>query len=206
MPELETDMSANSLDFACDWQLGLNLRPDRHGAIGYLLGFNGCGGLRLKPDIEVYNPFDDPGQTVVSGALIKCVGLIESFRFEGGEEDPIRIRAFVSKGTAADIRAKLARPMANTTAKLDWYILDFDTESKLWFEAAFVKRPAQAAANIDSTGGDLQMFIANEPTRISETLDIGVYAFELQVVPADKKKTTLEFATGPRRRLVKQWG
>ena len=197
--------ASNTLDFKCNWQLALNLSARQAACMGYLLSFSGCGGLKLPPDIEVFSPVDSRTRTVVKSDTIECVGLIESFCFEGGEGDPIRFRSYVSKGAAAEIRAKLARPLTNTTAKLSWYIVDFDTESKLWFEAAYVKSPKEAAANIDSTGGDLQMFIENQATNISEQLDIGVYAFEFQVVPAESKQTTLEFATGPRKRLVKTW-
>ena len=42
--------------------------------------------------------------------------------------------------------------------------------------------------------------------RVSDTLDVNVFRFEFQVVPQDKKKAELEFASGPSRRLVKQWG
>ncbi len=202
-----SDGSPNSLDFACDWQLALNLSPSRNGCIGYLLAFSGLGGLRLKKDIEVWNPVSDQAvQTVVSGDKVECIGLLESFAYEGGETDPIRVKAYVSKGSAADLRAKLARPLANTAVKLAWYIVDFDTEMKTWFEAAFVKQGKEASANVDSTGGELQLFVDNQPTQVSPCLDIGVYAVVLQVVPADKKKAVLEFATGPRRRLVKSWG
>ena len=95
---------------------------------------------------------------------------------------------------------------SNTSIKLAWYIIDFDNEAKLWYEAAFLKSPKQASANVDSSGGELQLFIDNAATAINDTLDIGVYALEIQSVPADNKKATLEFATGPRRRLVKRWG
>ena len=197
----------NSLDFACEWRLGLNLSPSRHGCIGYLLALSGLGGLRLKKDVEVWNPITDGSvQTVVSGDKVDCIGLLESFKFEGGETDPIRIKSYVSKGSAADLRAKLARPLSNTSVKLAWYIVDFDPEMKTWFEAAFIKKGKEAHANIDSTGGELQLFVDNQPTQVSPSLDIGVYAIVIQVVPADGKKATLEFATGPRRRLVKSWG
>lgn len=202
-----SESSPNSLDFACDWRLALNLSPNRQGCIGYLLSFSGLGGLRLRKDIEVWNPVSSRSvQTVVKGDKVDCIGLVESFEFEGGETDPIRIKSYVSKGSAADLRAKLARPMANTAVKLAWYIVDFDPEMKTWFEAAFVKQSKDAAANIDSTRGELQLFVDNQPTSVSPSLEIGVYAVSLQVVPADKKKTVLEFATGPRRRLVKSWG
>ena len=196
----------NHLNFHCDWRLGFNLQSGLKGAVGYLLDWSGCGGLNLKKDIEVWNPFSNSGQTVVSGSTIKCIGLIEDFHYEAGTTDPIRIKAYVSKGTASDIRAKLARPITSPRLKLAWYIINFDEADKLWFEASYVKSPKTAEASLDSTGGDLQIFVDNQHTRISDTLDIGVFGFEFQVVPADKKKCTLEFATGSKLRLVKQWG
>lgn len=202
-----SESSPNSLDFSCDWRFALNITSRQHGCVGYLLSLSGLGGLNLSADIEAWNPISDRNvRTVVSKDQVKCIGLIESFRYEGGETDPIRIRSFVSKGSAADIRAKLARPLTKTGLKLSWYIVDFDPESKSWFEAAFIKRGKEAQANVDSTGGELQIFVDNDATAVSDTLDIGVYAFEVQVVPADGKKAVLEFATGPRRRLVKAWG
>lgn len=198
--------SPNALNFDCDWRYGLNLNPNMKGTVGYLLEFSGCGGLTLSKDIEVWNPFDSEGQTVISGDRIQCIGLMEQFRYEGGEGDPIRIKAYVSKSNAADVRAKLARPLSNTSLKLTWYIIDFDNDRKLWYEAAFLKTPKKADANVDSAGGELQLFIDNEATQLNDVLDIGVYALEVQAVPADNKKATMEFATGPSRRLVKKWG
>lgn len=200
------ESNPNHLDFDCDWRFGLNLRSSLKGTVGYLLDWSGCGGLNLKKDIEVWNPFNTAGQRVVSGSTIKCIGLIEQFHFEGGQTDPIRLKVYVSKGTAADIRSKLARPLTNTKVKLAWYIIDFDESDKLWYEAAFLKSPKTADASIDSVGGNLRISIENEPTRVSDTLDVNVFRFEFQVVPQDKKKAELEFASGPSRRLVKQWG
>ena len=196
----------NALNFDCDWKFGLNLRASNKGTVGYLLEFNGLGGLNLKKDIEVWNPYDAAGQKVVTGPKIKCIGLMEWFRFEGGDNDPVRMKFYVSKPMGAEVRAKLAKPLTNTKLKLAWYIIDFDEDAKLWYEAAFVKSPKQAEANIDSAGGNLQIFVDNEPDKASDSLDINVYPFEFQVVPADKKNAKLEFATGPTQRLVKQWG
>jgi hypothetical protein len=196
----------NHLNFHCDWQFGFRVQSGLKGTVGYLLDWSGCGGLNLKRNIEVWNPFSNSGQKVVSGRTFKCIGLIEDFRYEAGPTDPIRIKAYVNKATASDIRSRLARPLTNPRLKLAWYIIDFDEADKLWFEAAYLKSPKTAEASLDSTGGDLQIFVDNHHTRISDTLDIAVFGFEFQVVPADKKKCTLEFATGSNLRLVKQWG
>jgi hypothetical protein len=198
--------TANSLDFVCDWRYGFNLSTKGKATVGYLLFWSGCSGLNLSKDIEVWNPFTGQGQTVVSGATIKCIALIESFKFEGGAEDPIRISAYVSKEIAANIRAKLASPLPSTKVKLQWYIIAYDDDAKNWYEAALLKGSAKADANIDTSKGQVQMFITNEPSRISETLDLKVYRFEFQVVPAVGATVNLEFATGASQKLVKEWG
>jgi hypothetical protein len=196
----------NSLDFVCDWRFGFNLDSNSKGTVGYLLMWSGCGGLNLAKDITVWNPFDAAGQTVVTGPTIQCIGLIESFRYAGGGDDPIRISVYVSKGTAADVRGKLASPVPNTKLQLTWYIVSYDDEKKGWYEAALVRDTGKVDASVDTANGDLQMFVANDGTRISDTLDLKVYKFEFQVVPAANKTSLLEFATGPSQKLVKQWG
>jgi hypothetical protein len=198
--------SDNNLDFICNWSFGFNLDPRAKGGnVGYLLWWSGIGGLSLPKDIEVWNPYNAAGQTVVTGPKVQCIGLLESFKFAGGEDDPIRIVAYVSKSVAADIRAKLSRPVSTTKLKLAWYIIAYDDDAKLWYEAALIKDKAKADANIDTASGQLQMFISNEPTRISESLELKVYRFEFQVVPAEGNAALLEFATGPSQKLVKQW-
>lgn len=197
--------SANSFDFTCDWRFGLNLSPKGRGTVGYLLFWSGCGGLNLARDIEVWNPFDAPGQTVVTGDRITCVGLLEKFQFQGGDDDPIRLTAYVSKGAAADVRAKLARPLPSTKVKLVWYIVSYDEERKAWYEAALVKDNAKVDAVLDTAEGQVQMFVAADGTRVSDQLEIKVYKLEFQVVPAPGKSALLEFASGPATRLVKKW-
>lgn len=195
----------NNLDFDCDWRRGFNFEPASTGTIGYLLFWAGCGGLALTKDIEVWNPFSGPGQTVVSGPLIKCVGLIESFRFDGEQDSPIRISAYVSKGTAANVRAKVAKPVTSTSVQVAYYILSYDDENKQWFEAAFVKNKAKASASVDTTGGVLQLFIDSQPTRVDDRLDLRVYKLEFQIAPPKGVTTELEFASGSTQKLVKSW-
>ena len=196
---------SNNLDFACNWSFGFNTTSGAKGTVGYLLFWSGCGGLALAKDIEVQNPYNAAGQTVLTGKTISCIGIIEKFQFAGGDDDPIRISAYVSKGTAADVRAKLARPLPNTKVKLVWYILAFDDEKKVWYESAIIRDNGKVDANIDTASGQVQMFVSNEPTRIAESLDIKVYKLEFQVVPAATNSALLEFATGPSQRLVKKW-
>lgn len=197
--------SANSFDYDCDWRFALNLSPRQRGTVGYLLFWSGAGGLNLQKDIEVWNPFNAPGQTVVTGERITCVGLLESFRYEGGDDDPIRLVTYVSKGAAADVRSKLARPLPSTKVKLAWYIVSYDEERKAWYEAALIKENAKVDAVIDTADGEVQWFIDSHGLQVAENLEIKVYRMELQIVPAPGKSALLEFATGPAARLVKKW-
>ena len=200
-------LTANNLNFDCDWRFGFNLEAKKKGMVGYMLFWSGCGGLTLPQDIEVWNPFSTPGQTIVSGSTVACVGLIEHFGFEGGSADPIRLSVYVSKGTAANVRAKLVSPLTNTKLKLTFYIIGFDDEKKAWYEAALIKDAScKVDAVVDTVGGNLQLFVSNEATPIADHLDILVYKLEFQVVPAVGSTANLEFATGPTTRVVRQWG
>ncbi|MFT3765624.1 MAG: hypothetical protein QM820_08930 [Minicystis sp.] len=195
-----------SLDYECDWRFGFNLEASGNGTLGYLLFWSGCGGLNLSKDITVPNPFTSQGQTIVTGSAVKCIGLIESFVFPGEEDDPIRITAYVSKDAAANIRAKLARPVTSTKLQLAWYIISFDEDRDQWYEAAYIDGQANADANIDTSNGDLQISIANKSTQIAENIDIRVFKFEFQIIPAAGTQSVLQFATGVTQRLVKNWG
>ncbi len=196
----------NSLDFDCDWSGALNFQPGTKATMGYLLTWNGCGGLNLAKAIEIPHPAPAASQQVTLGNPIQCIGVLESFRFDGGETDPIRMRAYVSKSAAAEILGKLARPLTSTKLKLAWCILAYDSDKKCWYESSFVKSPAQASASLDAVEGRLQMFVDRKPTKIAEHLDIHVYGFDFQVVPSDGSTSQLEFASGLTRRLVRTWG
>ena len=169
------------------------------------MGRSGCGGLSLARDIEVWNPFAGTGQTVTSGATIKCIGLIESFRFSGEEDAPIRIVAYVSQETAANVVAKLNKPVTATNVQVAWYVVSFDDDRKQWFEATFVKNGARASASVDTAGGVLQLFVNTTPIRLDERLGVKTYRLEFQIVPEEGSSSLLEFAAGPTQRLVKKW-
>jgi hypothetical protein len=196
----------NDFDFDCDHRFGFVMDPKGSATVGYLLVWSGLGGLALSPDIEVWNPFSSPGQRVLTGSSVKCIGLLESLRFAGEEDDPMRFVCWVSQGTAANIRAKIARPLVNTKLEMVFYIISYDDEKKQWFEAGLVKDGGRMKAALDTTGGEVQIFISNKPTRIKENLETKVYRFEFQVVPAAGETSTVEFALGPTQRFVKSWG
>lgn len=195
--------SANSLDFDCDWKGCLNLRSSFKNKAGYLLSWSGAGGLNLGSDLEVWSP--DQQSDYANNGLITCAGIISQFEYGGDGSDPIRITCFVSKDTATEIRGHLSNPLSTMKVSLSWVIFDFDTETKSWFEASFVKNEGEADAAIDSTKGKLQMFIDKAAEKVAETLDLRMYKFEFQVVPSESGSSNLEFASGPSQRFVRKW-
>ena len=197
---------SNNLDYQCDWRFGFNVDPKKKGTVGYLLFWSGCGGLTLPQDIQVWNPFSSSGQTIVSGPTIECIGMLDKFSYQGGSDDPIKISAYLSKGGAANLRAKLASPLTTTKLKVGWYIIDFDVEKKTWYEAALIKDASgSVSAVLDTMNGVLQLFVSNESVALSDQLDIHLYRAEFQIVPAVGATANLEFATGPATRVVRQW-
>mgnify|MGYP001190721843 FL=1 len=197
---------ANSLDFACDWRYGFNVNPSQKGTVGYLLSWNGCGGLNLAKDIDVWNPFTGAGQTVIRGQTVRCIGIIQDFKYQGGDTDPIRISCYISKGNQSNIRAKLAKPLTNTKVKMGWYIISYDESAKQWYEAVKLISPKVAQTNVNSADGEMQIFMDKDPEKLSETLDINVYRFEFELIPQENKKVRVQYATGPTKRVVRQWG
>lgn len=195
-----------SLDYDCDWRFGFNTAARGNGTVGYVLSWSGCGGLNLSTDITVQNPFTSAGQTVVTGSTVSCVGLIERFAYAGGAEDPIRIGAYVSRAAAANIRAKLAQRVTSTGLQVAWYVISYDDDADQWYEAGYLDGGANADANLDTAGGELQISIANQSVPIADTINIRVFKFDFQIIPAPGAQSTLQFATGATQRIVKRWG
>ncbi len=199
-------VARTTLDYDCDWRFGFNADPGSYGTVGYLLFWSGCGGLSLAKDIQVWNPYNTPGQSIVTGTMIPAIGLIERFTFAGDDDDPIRFSGYVSMDNAANLRAKLASPVTSTKVQVAWYIIGFDDDRNQWYEAAYVDGGSNASANLDTTDGELQISIANKGVRIAEKIDLKVFKFDFQIIPAAGAQSTLQFATGSTQKIVKTWG
>ena len=85
--------------FDCDWRAGFVMDPQKKQRCGYLLALNGMGlDATLAADIQVFMPFNaapadytDTANLVIDASMtpnkITCVGVIESFSWEGGVGD-----------------------------------------------------------------------------------------------------------------------
>jgi hypothetical protein len=162
--------------------------------------------VNLNKDIEVMNPFNGAGQTVVTGKTLKCIGLLESFKFDGDGEDPIRLVTYVSKESAANLKSKLSRPVTTTKVQVGIYIISFDDDTNEWFEALCLASPDKLSANLDTAGGDLQIHVDNKSTKLDPQIDLKLVKFDFQIIPAAGSQATIQFATGPAEKIMKTWG
>ena len=194
----------NSLEFNCAWAAGFQFRKGFHGRLGYLLDWSGCGGLTLKKELRLAAPA--VGAETRKGSKLECIGLIEQLRFEGGPSGPIGFRVYVSRGVAANVLNHFGNPLDSLRLKLAWHVFDFDEGRNCWFDAAHLKSPETAEALSDTRDGAPRLFMDNQPTVLSDTVDMKFFRFEFQVVPAPKKSTTLEFATRSQERRITRWG
>ncbi len=197
---------SNDLDVSCAWQHAFNVAPNRKGPFGYLLEWSGLGGLVLGKDIVVWNPLGGTSQSLLGGATVSCVGVIERFRFGGDVTDPIRISCFLSQENQTNLRAKLARDLVNTKVRMSWCVVGYDEAAKAWFEAIDLIDPPQLDGLVNTVDGALQIDIDGAPTAIGEQQNLHVYRFEVEVVPPPNKLTTLQFALGQNQRIVAEWG
>ena len=96
--------------------------------------------------------------------------------------------------------------LTNTKVKMGWYIISYDESAKQWYEAVKLISPSVAQTNVNSADGEMQIFMDKDPEKLSETLDINVYRFEFELIPQENKKVRVQYATGPTKRVVRQWG
>lgn len=202
-------------DLQCDWQSGFVMDPTKKQRVGYLVHFQGLNmGEFLKQDIDVFTPYSNSeaqyGEITIDKdhGKVTVVGVIESFSWGGGVGDPICISAYISAENAQIIQAKRKGTLDTTlVSKLAWWIANFDTENKVWFEEAYPKDPATLAAQLNAPGGtDVRLHVADVPTRVAPTIDVNVYNMYLEVVPAANSTYALHFASSSKTNFVRNWG
>jgi hypothetical protein len=217
-----------SIDLSCDWKSGFVLNPTKKQRCGYLMAFNGLGlDQEIGKDndafkIRVFTPFNSAGTPEYPNVTIEpndgqgvldCIGIIESFHFEGGVGDPICISAYVSSEFANQLKAKQKASLATTTiSKLGWWIVNYDVDDKSWFEEAYPKGKSGATdgfvkGQLNAGGGtDIRLSIADSPTMIASNMDVQVFNIYFEIVPASDSTYALAFRQGTTKAFVKGWG
>lgn len=206
-------------DYPCDWKSGFLMDPVKKQRSGYLVNFQGLDlGEFLKQDIEVFTPFNAdatyagltaPAAQGTSGLKkVLCVGVIENFSWGGGVGDPICISAYISAENAQQLQVKQQTTLKTTTiTKLSWWIVNFDEETKAWYEEGYPIDPQEVQGQLNAPGkSDIRLAVASEPTKIAANIDVNVYNVYFEIVPGANKTYDLKFATSTSKQFVKGWG
>jgi hypothetical protein len=188
--------------------------PSKKQRVGYLTSFKGLGlGDFLKQDIEVFTPYPDAATGGEAASLktenkFKTTGIIESWSFGGGVGDPICISAYISAENAQAIKAKMQNALTTTKiTQLGWWIIDFDEETKKWYEQCYPKAPTTVTGQLNAPGAkDIRIHVADEPTKVAANIDVNVYNIFFEIVPAANTTFALHFATSATTQFIMNWG
>ena len=196
----------NGITFECDWRQSTNISNKVRGCMGYLLKWSGCGGLNLPLDIAVWTPW--VSSRAQSGENFQCVGLIERFEYGGGKTDPIKISAWVSASSKGSIASAITQGITQVKFNFSFFIIDFDTEMKTWFDKAYIMVPQSTGvfAALNTTNGAIQLSAGSEPKKIQDHLDIQLYNMEFETVPQTNRIGQLHVAYSQTANVSKHWG
>ncbi|MEO1338398.1 MAG: hypothetical protein AAFV29_22340 [Myxococcota bacterium] len=201
--------------FECDWRSGFVMNPEMKQRVGYLVKFNGLNmGEYLKEDIDVFTPYNstETGYSEVEvdsdDVKVTCVGIMESFHWEGGVGDPVCISSYISAENAEVLSAKMKATLDTTiVSELAWWIVNFDEENKVWYEEAYPLDPSVASGQLNAPGGkEVRLNIGAQAVKIAPNIDINVYPFYFEAIPAANTTYNFNFATSLKTKFVKNWG
>lgn len=207
-------------EYKCNPAAGFVMDPNQHLPFGYVVALNGFGlAATLPKDLQVHLPFNasaapnfkaltytGPSSTAPMG-VAKVVGVIESFSWEGGTADPIKLEFYVSQENAMQI-ASLQHLALKTTlvSALGWWLADYDQEDKKWFEQAYPVTVTGAITGHINKRKDPDLKVDLHPVKVRDNIDVNVYKVTLAVVPAGNAKYKLNFASSYQQKVIKSWG
>lgn len=204
------------MDYNCDWKAGFILDPTKKQRVGYLTDFGGIGmNDPLAKNVTVFTPYqasnDEP--TLYGGVTIEekkatVVGVIESFSFAGGVGDPICIGAYIAAENATMLAAKMETTLTTTKiTALGWWICNFDSENKVWFQEAYPKSHVTITGQLNAPGGnDVRLRVSPEATKIAQNIDVNVYHVYFEVIPAANETYDFHFAESSKTNFARNWG
>lgn len=201
-------------EFECDKSSGLIMDPNMHKRIGFITEFDGVGlTLPLKKDLQARLPFKTifPGlnyiQMVNGQPTTSVVGVLENFAWNGGVGDPIKLEFWVSQESMTSLKAVMSAALkTNTISAIDWWIGDYDQETKTWYEAAKPSRGALKGTIQGGTGNPvINVDAAPAPTK-GLSGEVALYKVVLEMVPRPNEPNTLVFANSSAKPMTKTWG
>jgi hypothetical protein len=74
------------------------------------------------------------------------------------------------------------------------------------FEESYPKDPLTVTGQVNASGSDVRITIADDPTKVAPNIDVNVYNVYFEVVPAANTTYSLHFATSIQTKYVRNWG
>ncbi len=202
-------MAAHS--YPCDWKSGFAMDPSRKQRVGYLTAFTGLGSQvqALAQDMEIFTPYGAaptyPG-IAIAAERVKCVGIIESVEYGGGVGDPYGFNVYISGNNSSKLAAAMKNSFDSTTiTKCDWWIGNFDEEEKAWYEEVYPKNNDMKGM-LNAQGSNLKIQVDSVGVKIDATLDVKVFSWFFEIVPAANILTDVLYAVGVKKNSVRHWG
>jgi len=204
-PSLPTDSAIQP-----NLQGGFVLEPNRYDPVGYVTSLK-VFGVTLNSDLGVHLPlspvheFTNVIQPIGSLPAANVVGVIKTWSWNGGTNDPLTIDFFVSEATAETLKLFQQNGTTNlVVGSLGWWIGKYDQEIKKWFEGAYPQSSPTVAGILPATSS---LAVNLTPVPLDANPNVNVYEVSITVAPTPHQTYGLLFAssaTGPQQ--VKTWG
>jgi hypothetical protein len=205
-------MATVPYQYDCATATGFVMDPNEHKRYGYVTTFSGLGMAgALAKDLQVPVVFNataaptfpglgyKPGTPTSPEASASVVGVIDTFSWNGGVGDPLKIDFYVSAQNATKIKASTQQALTSTKINsLAWWIAGYDQELKQWFEQAYPQRGTVAGI----VKGSVNVDVAGVKTGANTM----VFKISLSVASAANMQYPLVFANSANQKVAKTWG
>jgi hypothetical protein len=203
-------MASIPFEFSCNMEAGFVMDPNQHGRLGYVTSLFGFGlEAPFATDLQVSVPFNTGAKPAFTGlqyksgspvGSAKVVGVIETFKWDGGVGDMISLDFYVSQQNAVAIKSSQQHTLTTRAINsLAWWIVDYDQQAKIWFEQAY---PVGGSVTglVAGQGGNLMLNVGLVP--VTAKID----KVSLAVEPGANRAYELQFAESSKIKVVKPWG
>ena len=168
-------VSAAELSINCDVVQGFNFSPGQTTPVGHLTYLK-IGGTTFASDLDVTDPEDPVGDSM------GVAGVMDDIYWAGGPSYPIQFTVRLSTANKNIATVLTHTELASTEVLFRYNAYDYDAGQGRYYKA-FHTNSVTLAGYIESSGGDLQIFIDTD--QASDVMSPANFAFTLSVMPAN---------------------
>jgi len=196
----------------CDWKAGFVMNSLRKQRVGYLTKFtaDAKGIADLAADIEVWCPFTGTPQydgVKIENERSTVVGIIESLDYAGGVGDPYCFNLYISGANSTKLNTALQNTLDKTgISAIDFWLGNYDEEAKQWYDECHPAKSGEMKGMFNAEGNAVKCNVAAEGVKVQQNIDVKVYAWYFEIVPAANVLTDISFAVGLGKKSVRHWG